>query len=67
MQQRQQRSIIDLRPIHHTEPFSPADHMGPQPIVEEKIWEDVVPPAMVSGCLILSLLVNPVEGILGDL
>ena len=41
--------------------------MGPQPIVEEQVWEDVIPPVMVCSCLILSLLVDPMEGILGDL
>ena len=66
-QEGQQRSILDLCPINYMEPFSPSDHVGPQPIVKEKVWEDVVPPAMVSGHLILSLLLDPVEGILGDL
>ena len=66
-QQRQQRGIIDLRPIDYTEPFSPTNHMGPQPIVKEQVREDVVPPAMMGGCLILPLLMNPMEGILGDL
>ena len=67
MQQRQQRSVIDLHPIDHLEPFSPSDHMGPQLIVEVQVREDVTPPAMMSGRLVLSILANPVEGILGDL
>ena len=29
VQQRQQRSILDFRPIDYTEPFGPLDHMGP--------------------------------------
>ena len=33
-QQQQQQSIIDLRPVDYTEPFSPSDHMGPQPIIK---------------------------------
>ena len=66
-QQRQQRGIVDLRPVDHMEPFSPSDHMGPQPIVKEKVREDVIPPAMVSGYLILPLFADPMEGILGDL
>ena len=41
--------------------------MGPQPIVEEQVQEDVIPPAMVGGRLMLSLLVNPMKGVLGDL
>ena len=49
------------------EPLSPVDHMGPQPIIEEQVRKDVVPPAMVGGHLILSLLADPMEGILGDL
>ena len=34
VQQRQQRRVINLRLINHTEPFSPSDHMGPQLIVK---------------------------------
>ena len=66
-QQRQQWSILDLCSINHTEPFSPSDHMGPQPIIKIQVWEDVAPPAMVSCHLILPLLANPMEGVLGDL
>ena len=66
-QQRQQRSIIDLRLVDHTEPFSPLDHMGPQPIVKEQVRENVIPPAMVCSHLVLPLLADPVESILGDL
>ena len=66
-QQRQQRQIVNLRPINDTEPLSPADHMGPQPIIEEQVWKNVVPPAMVCGGFILSLLVDPMKGVLGDL
>ena len=47
-------------------PFSPLNHMGPQPIIEEEIWEDIIPPLMVCSRLILPLM-NPMEGILGDL
>ena len=67
MQQRQQRCIIDLRLIDHTEPFSPLDCMGPQPIVKVQVREDVVPPAMVGGHLVLPRLANTMEGILSDL
>ena len=58
-QQRQQRSIVDLRPVDHTEPFSPPDHMGPQPIVKEQVREDVIPPAMVCSRLVLPVLADP--------
>ena len=34
-QQRQQRGIVNLRPVYDTEPFSPSNHMGPQPIIKE--------------------------------
>ena len=66
-QQGQQRSILDLRPINYAEPFSPSDHMGPQPIVKEQVQEDVIPPAMVRRRLVLPLLANPMKGVLGDL
>ena len=66
-QQQQQQHIIDLRPIDHMEPFSPSDHMGPQPIIKVKVWEDVIPPAMVCSHLILPLLADPMEGVLGNL
>ena len=66
-QQRQQRSIIDPHPIHHTKPFSPSDHVGPQPIIKEQVREDAIPPAMVCSCLVLPVLVDPMEGSLGDL
>ena len=41
--------------------------MGPQPIIKEEVWKDIIPPLMVCSRLILPLLANPVEGILGDL
>ena len=41
--------------------------MGPQLIVKEEIWEDIIPPSMVCSCLILPLLADPMEGVLGDL
>ena len=66
-QQRQQRQIVDLRPIDHTQPFGPMDHMGPQPIIKEQVRKDVIPPAMVCRRLVFPLLADPVEGILGDL
>ena len=66
-QQRQQRGVINLSPINDPEPFSPSDHMGPQPIVKVKVREDVIPPTMVCSCLVLPHLANPVEGILGNL
>ena len=41
--------------------------MGPQPIVKVEVQVNVVPPAMVSSSRILSVLANPMEGVLGDL
>ena len=41
--------------------------MGPQSIVEEEVQEDVIPPSMVCSRLVLPLLEDPVEGILGNL
>ena len=41
--------------------------MGPQPIIKVKIREDIVPPPVMSSRLVLPLLVNPMEGILGNL
>ena len=35
VQQRQQQGVVNLRPVYYTEPFSPSDHMGPQPIIKE--------------------------------
>ena len=67
LEQQQERRIIDFWPVHHSEPFSPADHMRPQPIIKEEVWEDVIPPVMVCSCYILPLLDNPMEGILGNL
>ena len=49
------------------EPFSPTDHMGSQLIIEEQVRKDVVPPMVVSGHLILPLLADPMEGVLGNL
>ena len=67
MQQRQERSVVYLRPINLSEPFSPSDHMDPKPIIKVQVRKDVVPPVMVSGRCVLPVLVNPVEGILGNL
>ena len=41
--------------------------MSPQLIIKEKVQEDVIPPTMVCSCLVLPLLADPVEGVLGDL
>ena len=41
--------------------------MGPKVIVKVQIQEDIIPPTMVCSRLVLSLLTDPVEGILGDL
>ena len=41
--------------------------MGPESIIEEQVRKDIVPPLMVCRRLVLSLLADPVEGILGDL
>ena len=41
--------------------------MGPQPIIKEEVWEDVIPPPMVCSRLVLPFLKDPMEGILGDL
>ena len=43
------------------------DHMGPELIVEEQVQKDVIPPLMVCSRLILSLLADFMEGVLGDL
>ena len=67
LKQWQERQIIDLCPIHHSKPFSSTDHMCPQPIVKEKVWEDVIPPVMVCSHHILPFFDDPVKGILGDL
>ena len=67
MKQRQQRRIVDLPPVNHMKPFSPADHMGPQSIVKEEVRKDIVPPLMVCHHLVLPLLADSMEGILGNL
>ena len=41
--------------------------MGPQPIIKVKVQEDVIPPTMVCSHLVLPLLADPMEGVLGDL
>ena len=66
-QQQQQRGVVNLHLINHSEPFCPSDHMSPQPIIKEKVQEDVIPPTMVCSRLVLPLLADPVEGVLGDL
>ena len=65
--QQQQGRIVNLPPVDHMKPFGPVDHMGPQPIIKEKVWEDIIPPSMVCSHLILPLLADPMEGILGNL
>ena len=36
-QQRQQGQVVNLCLIDHMEPFSPTDHVGPQPIIKEQV------------------------------
>ena len=67
MKQGQQGRIVDLPSVDHTKPFGPTDHMGPQLIIEEEVWEDVIPPSMVCSHLVLPLLTDPMEGVLGNL
>ena len=45
----------------------PSDHMHPEPVVEIEVHIHVVPPLIVGSLFILSILQNPMEGILGDL
>ena len=66
-EKRQQGRIIDFRTVHHSEPFSPSNHVRPQVVIKEEVREDVIPPMMVCSRLILPLQANPVEGDLGDL
>ena len=41
--------------------------MRPKPIIEEEVWEDIIPPAMVCSLHILPFFDDPMEGILGNL
>ena len=36
--------------VNYTKPFSPVDHVGPQPVIKEQVQKDVIPPAMVCSC-----------------
>ena len=65
--QRQEGRIVDLRPIHLSKPLNPPDHMGPESIIKDKVWIYVTPPPMMGSFLVLSSLLDPVEGILGNL
>ena len=67
LEQRQQGRIINLPLVNHMKPFGPTDHVCPQPIIEEEVWEDIIPPTMVCSHLVFPLLVDSMEGILGDL
>ena len=66
-QKRQQQQIVDLCTVNHMKLLRPVDHIGPQPIIKVQVWEDVIPPVMVCSRLVLPLLVDPMEGVLGDL
>ena len=57
----------DTSPVHLPKPFSPLDHVGPEPIVKEEVGIDVLPPLIVGSYLVFSSLQNPMEGILGNL
>ena len=35
LEQQQEGQIVDLCLIHLSKPFSPSDHVGPKPIIEE--------------------------------
>ena len=65
--QRQEGRIVDLGPIHLMKPLCPSDHVGPKPIVKEKIWVCITPPLVVCGSHILSSVQDSMEGILGNL
>ena len=64
---RQESWIVNLGPVHLSEPFSPSDHVGPKTIIEEEVRVCVPPPLVMSSNLVFSCLPNPMEGVLGDL
>ena len=55
--------------INPLKPFCPLDHICPQAIVEEKVWEHVPLPPVVNNSLIVrfTLLDYPMIGVLGYL
>ena len=53
--------------IHLSEPFSPSDHVGPESIIKEEVRICVSPPPVMSSNLVFSHLLDPIEGVLGDL
>ena len=66
-EQIQEDWIIDTSSIHLLKPFHSSDHVGPEPIVEEEIWKDILPPLIVDSLLFLSHLPDSMEGVLGNL
>ena len=66
-EQIQEDWIIDTSSIHLLKPFRSSDHVGPEPIVEEEIWKDILPPLIVGSLSIFSSFQNPMEGSLGNL
>ena len=66
-EQTKENWIIDSGLVHLSKPFGSSDHVGPKPIIKEEIRIDILPPLVVGSLLILSSLLNPMEGILGDL
>ena len=58
-----------MTPIDPSEPFSPLNHVHPEPIVEEEVRIHVPPPPIMNDRLVIWFprLPDPVEGVLGNL
>ena len=69
MEQVDQNWIIDPGPISPSKPLSPLDHIHPELIVKEEVWEHIPPPLILNNGLIVGLILmdHPKIGVLGYL
>ena len=58
---------MNSSPIHLTKPFRSPDHIGPELIIEEEIWVDILPPPIMGSLNILPGFLDPVISVLGNL
>ena len=69
LEQVKKNQVIGLSPINASRPLRSSDHVCPQSVIKEEVRVHIPPPLIVNDGLVIwfSLLLDPMEGILGDL
>ena len=50
MEEVDQNRIVDLRPVYLSKPLCSSDHVGPESIIKEEVWERIPLPLILINC-----------------